>query len=80
MKRKLKFRVTVIGCNAETFRDNYSGYILKEWEGLYESVHFVLYAPIDIFTKIQKDEEYGICIEPESITYAHSFFHKKLVK
>ena len=56
-----KFRVNVVGFNADQFRDNYSEYITSEHEEYFESVEFELEAPQEIYDEIADLKEE--CIE-----------------
>lgn len=47
-----KFRVNVVGFNADTFRDNYSEYIKSEHEVYFDNVEFELQAPQEIYDEI----------------------------
>lgn len=47
-----KFRVNVVGFNADIFRERYSEYIKSEHEVYFENVEFELQAPQEIYDEI----------------------------
>jgi len=53
----IKFQVSVIGLNANTFREKYQQYIKKEHEMYFENVVFDLQAPQNIYDEINGLEE-----------------------
>jgi len=52
-----KFRVNVVGFNADLFRDNYAEYIKSEHEVYFENVEFELEAPQEIYDEIDSLKE-----------------------
>ena len=53
----IKFQVSVIGLNANTFREKYQQYIKKEHEMYFENILFELEAPQNIYDEINGLEE-----------------------
>ena len=47
-----KFRVNVVGFNADLFADNYADYIKSSREGYFENVEFELEAPQEVYDEI----------------------------
>ena len=60
MKRRFSFVVSVIGCNADTFAENYSKDIVKREESYMDNVNFTLYATRETYDEIQNLKEEGI--------------------
>ena len=60
MKRRFTFVVSVIGCNADTFAENYFKYIVKREESYMDNVNFTLYATREIYDEISYLKEEGI--------------------
>lgn len=52
-----KFRVNVVGFNADLFRDNYAEYIKSSREVYFENVEFELEAPQEIYDEIDNLKE-----------------------
>ena len=60
MKNKFRFNVSVIGCNADVFFNNYKKYVIDQYPSLYDNMIFALNAPQEIYDEIKGLTEEGI--------------------
>ena len=60
MKNNVRFRVSVIGCNSDTFQENYGEYIQAFRDGMMGDKVFFLDAPEDVKDEIAGLNEEGI--------------------
>ena len=60
--------VSCMGCNAETFKDNYSEYIIAEYPDYMDNVVFEMDVTDEVENKIANLEEEGIYINHPHIT------------
>ena len=60
MSKNLVFSVSVIGCNADKFKENYGEYIQAYRDDLMDSKIFYLKSPSNIKDEISKLSEEGI--------------------
>ena len=60
MEKNVIFAVNVIGCNAETFKNNYGQYIQAYRNGVMDNKVFYLSAPQSIMDEISSLTEEGI--------------------
>ena len=58
--KKIKFEVSVIGCNAATFYGNYKDYVIDQVPSYYDNMTFTLNAPQNIYDEIKGLNEEGI--------------------
>ena len=63
MKKQI-FMVSCMGCNAQTFKDNYSEYIIAEYPDYMDNVTFSMNAPSAIKKEVADLQEEGIYILP----------------
>ena len=54
------FEVSVIGCNADTFYENYKDYVISKSPSHFDNINFVLVAPLEVYDEIEGLTEEGI--------------------
>ena len=60
MEKNVNFAVEVIGCNAETFKNNYAQYVQAYRDGVMDNKVFYLSAPQGVMDEISSLSEEGI--------------------
>ena len=66
--KKQRIMVSCMGCNAETFKDNYSEYIIAEYPDYMDNVVFEMDVTDEVENEITNLEEEGIYINHPHIT------------